>query len=268
MTGAEPSPDANQGLERAILALLARRDAGATICPSEVARTTGGEAWRELMEPVRAAARRLVVAGEVEITQGGDVVDPTDVRGPIRIRRAGTTHRRVRLDQLGAWLLKGNADAVDLLGRFERDPHIESWCVQRGYRARLMDAGQRVVFWASGSRGRLPYGVWGSGVLTGPVVTGSADGRWRVPVDLTIDDPARWIRRPTLRADPRLAGAEVFRQPQAANPSFLTVDQFTALQDHLDAAHRPLRAELPHPPWSSGAESPTSGGGISDREAQ
>lgn len=68
--------------------LLARRDASATICPSEVARALGGEEWRGLMEPVRAAARRLVAVGEVEITQRGEVVaDPGDVTGPIRIRR-------------------------------------------------------------------------------------------------------------------------------------------------------------------------------------
>ncbi len=146
------------------------------------------------------------------------------------------TERRVQLDQLGAWLLKGNADAVDLLGRFERDPRVDSWCVQRGYRAGLMRGGQRVVFWASGSRGRLPYGLWGSGVLTGPVVPEPGDGRWRVPLDLVIDDPARWIPRARLRADPRLAELEVFRQPQAANPSFLTVDQFAALQDHVSVA--------------------------------
>ncbi len=92
MTGPEPNPASpDDQLERVILGLLAHRDAGASICPSEVARAVGGETWRDLMEPVRAAARRLVVMGEVEITQGGDVVGPTNVKGPIRIRRAGTT---------------------------------------------------------------------------------------------------------------------------------------------------------------------------------
>jgi hypothetical protein len=47
----------------------------------------GDDGWRELMEPARAAARRLVAAGEVVITQGGAVVDPSTARGPIRIRR-------------------------------------------------------------------------------------------------------------------------------------------------------------------------------------
>lgn len=73
-------------LEEAIGALLAGRAPSATVCPSEAARRVGGERWRELMEPARQAARRLVAAGAVEITQGGRVVDPSSARGPIRIR--------------------------------------------------------------------------------------------------------------------------------------------------------------------------------------
>jgi hypothetical protein len=74
-------------LETSVLALLDARARGATICPSEAARAVGGEQWRELMEPARAAARRLVADGRVEITQGGHVVDPSTARGPIRVRR-------------------------------------------------------------------------------------------------------------------------------------------------------------------------------------
>lgn len=83
-------PPVGAELERAIRTLLAGRAGGATICPSEAARAVGGEDWRPLMEPARAAARRLVAAGEVEITQGGTVVDPSTAKGPIRIRRSGT----------------------------------------------------------------------------------------------------------------------------------------------------------------------------------
>jgi hypothetical protein len=75
-------------LEQDILRLLDERAPGATICPSDVARDVGTPSgWRELMEPVRQAARRLVASGTVEITQHGEVVDLGDVRGPIRIRR-------------------------------------------------------------------------------------------------------------------------------------------------------------------------------------
>lgn len=78
----------DRALEQSVLALLAQRAGGATICPSEAARAVGGPDWRPLMEPARAAARRLVAAGEVEVVQGGHVVDPSTAKGPIRIRRA------------------------------------------------------------------------------------------------------------------------------------------------------------------------------------
>lgn len=75
----------DQRLEATILELLDARTG--TICPSEAARAVDAEGWRDLMEPARRAARRLVDAGQVEITQGGHAVDPSTARGPIRIRR-------------------------------------------------------------------------------------------------------------------------------------------------------------------------------------
>jgi hypothetical protein len=77
-------------LEASILALLDERARSATICPSEAARSVDPDGWEALMESARCAARRLVDAGEVEITQGGRVVDPSTCKGPIRIRRAGS----------------------------------------------------------------------------------------------------------------------------------------------------------------------------------
>ncbi|NYG54845.1 DUF3253 domain-containing protein [Nocardioides perillae] len=86
----------DEALETSVLDLLARRSGGSTICPSEAARAVHAarpgaaddpDGWRELMEPARRAARRLVAAGEVEITQGGQVVDPSTAKGAIRIRR-------------------------------------------------------------------------------------------------------------------------------------------------------------------------------------
>ena len=74
-------------LEHAVLELLAARARGATICPSEAARAVGGDDWRPLMEPARAAARRLVARGQVEITQGSRVVDGSTAKGPVRVRR-------------------------------------------------------------------------------------------------------------------------------------------------------------------------------------
>ena len=67
--------------------LLSARAQTSSICPSDVARAVAPDDWRPLMEPVRAAARAMMADGEVQITQGGEVVaDPNDVKGPIRIR--------------------------------------------------------------------------------------------------------------------------------------------------------------------------------------
>lgn len=75
-------------LEAVILQLLEERGAGKTICPSEAARRVAPDDWEPLMEPARAAARRLVSAGKIVITQQGVVVDPSKAKGPIRLRRA------------------------------------------------------------------------------------------------------------------------------------------------------------------------------------
>ncbi|TPW78533.1 DUF3253 domain-containing protein [Schumannella sp. 10F1B-5-1] len=83
--------DLDRRIEAELRARLDRLASGATLCPSEVARAVAGtdsEEWRELMEPTRQAGRRLVAAGVAEITQRGQVVDPSTARGPIRIRRA------------------------------------------------------------------------------------------------------------------------------------------------------------------------------------
>ena len=93
--------------------------------------------------------------------------------------------RSVSTEDLGAWLIKGNADQADLPGRF--DPR---------------------------------------------------HGRWSVPMSLVVLPAERRVRREHLRADVRLAGIEVLRQPQAANPSFLSVAQFAAVSEHLEALSR------------------------------
>lgn len=73
-------------LETTIVELLARRDPGKTICPSEAARAVGGTEWRELMPAAREAAARLAARGEIVVTQKGQPVDGLAARGPIRLR--------------------------------------------------------------------------------------------------------------------------------------------------------------------------------------
>ena len=84
--------EADVELEKVILELLAERGRDKTICPSEAAKAVGGlenrRDWEGLMEPARAAARRLVAAGKIVVTQHGHVVDASTAKGAIRLRLA------------------------------------------------------------------------------------------------------------------------------------------------------------------------------------
>lgn len=73
-----------------ILELLARRAEGKTICPSEAARALHPDDWRDHMEDVRQVAYAMADAGELEVTQKGEVVDGRTARGAIRLRLPGT----------------------------------------------------------------------------------------------------------------------------------------------------------------------------------
>jgi len=83
-------------ISKTIDALLDDRGAGKTICPSEVARQLGGDTWRDLMQPVRDVAAERSDAGELEVTRGGEKVDPRNPAGPIRLGRPprGRTHMK------------------------------------------------------------------------------------------------------------------------------------------------------------------------------
>ncbi|HZF43464.1 MAG TPA: DUF3253 domain-containing protein [Sphingomonadaceae bacterium] len=73
--------------EAAILALLAERAEGATICPSEAARRIDPVGWRGAMPSVHEAVRGLAGRGAVAVTQGGRVVDAEAAVGAYRVRK-------------------------------------------------------------------------------------------------------------------------------------------------------------------------------------
>lgn len=74
-------------LRAAILALAQHRGSTSSICPSDAARAIGGNSWRELTAQSRTIAFALARAGDIQITQRGNVIDPyRPPRGPIRIR--------------------------------------------------------------------------------------------------------------------------------------------------------------------------------------
>lgn len=74
-------------IEAAIFRLLAARQDGATICPSEVARALAAEdgGWRALMPQIRQAAQSLAQGHRITVTRRGTPVDATSRGGPIRL---------------------------------------------------------------------------------------------------------------------------------------------------------------------------------------
>ncbi|CAF1603127.1 unnamed protein product, partial [Didymodactylos carnosus] len=60
-----------------------------TFCPSEVARQLYGEkdeGWRELMQPVRDEAKKLINENLLVCIQQGQITDIEKARGPIRLQ--------------------------------------------------------------------------------------------------------------------------------------------------------------------------------------
>ena len=71
-----------------ILALVAQRGAGKSICPSEAARAVGkaiDAPWRDLMPDVRQVASGLQSQGLIRVTQKGETVDLSLAHGPVRL---------------------------------------------------------------------------------------------------------------------------------------------------------------------------------------
>lgn len=89
----DPEPDAlRERLAATARALLRKRDADASICPSDLARVAGGEDWREVaMDAAREVAAALAGEEVVRITRGEDPVEdpgaPATWEGPVRLRR-------------------------------------------------------------------------------------------------------------------------------------------------------------------------------------
>jgi hypothetical protein len=88
--GSDQPTDA--AIAQAIEALLSARAVGASICPSDAARSLRADEWRPLMPAIRRVAATLARQGRLRITQGerevsADQIDEQRLRGPIRLRR-------------------------------------------------------------------------------------------------------------------------------------------------------------------------------------
>jgi hypothetical protein len=75
-------------IEATMLDLVAKRGAGRTVDPTEIARAIGGDhpdGWGPLMQPVRQVAVRLMQEGKVTILRKGKPVDPDKLKGIYRL---------------------------------------------------------------------------------------------------------------------------------------------------------------------------------------
>lgn len=127
-------------------------------------------------------------------------------------------------ESLGAWLVRASGgDPATKSHAASGFAEVMTRCVRRSYRTDLIEEGQPVLLWVSGSEPDLPAGIYAHGRTTGPV----ADGV--MPVTLAP------LRGPVLRSelvgDPDLAALEVIRMPAGSNPSYVTPAQLSALHE-------------------------------------
>ncbi|WCT13442.1 DUF3253 domain-containing protein [Mucilaginibacter jinjuensis] len=71
---------------KTILQITRERGVLKTTCPSEIAREMFPKDWRNHMGEIREAAIALHKTGKVLLMQKGKMIDPDEIKGPIRIR--------------------------------------------------------------------------------------------------------------------------------------------------------------------------------------
>ncbi|MCF7552190.1 DUF3883 domain-containing protein [Pseudonocardia sp. WMMC193] len=183
---------------------------------------------------------------------------------------------------LGAWVLKCNPQVWNFAGFLAGDERmIDDWTVQEGYRSDMIEHGQRVLLWVTGSiDGPLPRGFWGSGWTTGTVqhlaATGDGDDavdgdvvdywldldardRMRIaaPLELQVwDTPIRETQVVDVLGPDSL---EVMRARQMSNPSWISADDLARLEPLL-----PPWAELGAPVEQVITLDPADGAGFGD----
>jgi hypothetical protein len=146
---------------------------------------------------------------------------------------------RVTAEALGAWVVKCNPDVTDFGSLLHSGEAIRTWCVADNYRTAMMDAGDQVALWVSGSAGaRFPRGIWGIGRVRGPALPkppaiGAGPARARTTLVAQIDislweTPIMATEMATVAA---LRTVEVIRQPFMSNPSWLSKGEMAALEE-------------------------------------
>ena len=133
----------------------------------------------------------------------------------------------VTASTLGAWLIKGN-DGVSAVGELIRSGFstVHTRCLRQTYRTDLIEPGQPVLFWVSGSSTAHPAGIYAQGRTTGratpDVVDDERSGRPKLIVPVELGALATPVLRRDLLRHPSLSQIEVLRMAAGSNPSFLS----------------------------------------------
>ena len=135
---------------------------------------------------------------------------------------AAVPARALSRETLGAWLVKATGAAPSTAQHVRAGfVGVESWCARPTYRTELVEAGQPVLLWVSGTESAHPAGIYARGRTTGPASEGV------MPMTLVpLEEP---LLRAELVGHPDLSSLEVLRMPAGSNPSFVTPDQLVVL---------------------------------------
>jgi hypothetical protein len=127
---------------------------------------------------------------------------------------------------MNVWLFHANNEYIltekvpPLLGQ------VEDWLAVTNFKKIV--AGDKVVLWQSAAGGREP-GIYALGEADGPPYMYVGDENWRVDIRYTqlLDRP---LLKKELLNDPSLSALLVIQNPNTANPSHVTAEQWMALE--------------------------------------
>jgi hypothetical protein len=127
---------------------------------------------------------------------------------------------------MNAWLFHANNGYIltekvpPLLGQ------VETWDAMTNFKR--IEAGDKVVLWQSAVGGLAP-GIYALGEVDGRPYMYVGDDYWRVDIRYT-----QLLKCPLLKQqlldDPLLGTLLVIKNPNAANPSHVTTEQWTAVE--------------------------------------
>lgn len=135
--------------------------------------------------------------------------------------------RAITEDNLGAWVIKCDPHVHPHLRQIllGHEPHVvDRWCVADNYRSRMMQPGDRAIFWVSADGGTMTRGIRGVGW-----VTGEAHGEVQLHLPLLADV----VSDEELRAG-GVDDLEVQRLAVGSNPSWVSKVQLRDIEKLLD----------------------------------